>query len=248
MKRGISQEGLKLIACVTMLVDHIGYEVIYELYRSAQAPGTVQMLYRLYYLCRIVGRIALPIYAFLLVEGAQKTRDPVRYGMRLLIGAVIAEIPFDLMVSGSLLGPKQSVMMTLFFGYAAVLAMGKCKKLAWKPVMVLPFALLAELLNTDYGWAGVALVALFDLSRYMAAQNVIRFFAMVVLFHFTGGKIFYFGSISVPMQVFGALSMVFIGAYDGRKITRSRAVQWGFYLFYPVHMVILRAIGLLIRS
>jgi hypothetical protein len=248
MKKGISQEGLKLIACLSMLVDHIGYELIAELYRAAQEPGTVQMLYRLYYLCRIVGRIAMPIYAFLLVEGAQKTRDPIKYGIRLLIGAVLAEVAFDLVVSGKVFGPKQSVMMTLFFGYAAVLAMKKCETITWKPVVVLPFALLAEVLDTDYGWMGVVLVALFDLSRYLEPANVFRFFGMVVLFHFTKGKVFYFGNISVPMQVFGALSMVFIGAYNGKKLTWNKGVQWAFYLFYPVHMLILWVIGQLMRS
>lgn len=248
MKKGISQEGLKLIACITMLIDHVGYEVIYTLYCRAQTPGTVQMLYRLYYLCRIVGRIALPIYAFLLVEGAHRTRDKKKYALRLLVGALLAEIPFNLMVSGTVFGSKQSVMLTLLLGYCAVLAMERCRNLAWKPVMVVPFALLAELLDTDYGWTGVVLVALFDLSRYMSVKNMICFFAMVVLFHFTNGKVFYFGNISIPMQVFGALSMVFIASYDGRKVTYSKAVQWGFYLFYPVHMVILWAIGLLIQS
>jgi len=248
MRKGISQEGLKLIACITMLIDHIGYEVVYALYCSAQMPGTVQMLYRLYYLCRIVGRIALPIYAFLLVEGVQKTRDPIRYGLRLLIGAVLAEIPFDLMVSGRLFGPNQSVMMTLFLGYIAVLAMERCRNLAWKPVVMIPFAVLAELLNTDYGWSGVVLVAIFDLSRYMAGKNLIRVGAMVILFHMMNGKVFYFGNLSLPMQVFGVLSMVFIAAYDGRKVTRSKAVQWAFYLFYPVHMLILWAVARMIQT
>lgn len=248
MKKGLSQEGLKLIACITMLIDHIGYEIVYILYRSAQTPESMQTLYRLYYLCRIIGRISLPIYAFLLVEGAHRTRDRKKYALRLAVGVALAEIPFDLMVSGTAFGTKQSVMMTLLLGYCTVLVMEKCRQLAWKPVVVIPFALLAELLNTDYGWAGVALVALFDLSRHMAPRNLIRFFAMVILFHNMGGKIFNFGNISVPMQVFGALSMVFIASYDGRKLTNSKAAQWGFYLFYPVHMLVLWAIGCLIPS
>lgn len=249
MRKGLSQEGLKLVACITMLIDHIGYEIIYSLYRSAAASGaaflqTAQTLNTVYYLCRCVGRIALPIFAFLIVEGAHHTRNKKKYALRLIAGAVLAEIPFNLLVHGSVLGSKQSVMVTLLLGYLAVLIMDKCRALAWKPVAAIPFAITAELLNTDYGWYGVVLVALFDLSRYMPRKNLIRVCAMLVLAHYRSGMMLQLGNFSIPMQALSALAMLFIANYDGRKLTRSKAAQWAFYLFYPVHMLILWLIGL----
>lgn len=62
MRRSLSQESLKLIACVTMLLDHIG---------AVFLPG-----YYTYYALRILGRLSFPIYCFLLVEGAHHTRNP----------------------------------------------------------------------------------------------------------------------------------------------------------------------------
>lgn len=83
-KRGLSQETLKIIACVTMLLDHIG---------ATFCPGIG---------LRIVGRIAFPIYCFLLAEGVHYTHSPKKYGLRLLIGALLSEIPFDLLFFGEL--------------------------------------------------------------------------------------------------------------------------------------------------
>ena len=248
MKKGISQEMLKLVACLTMLIDHIGYEIIYPIYASIpvtsigsqQAAG---MLHALYLLCRSIGRIALPIFAFLLVEGVHHTRDRKRYALRLTTGVLLAEIPYNLMVSGSISCGQQSVMATLLLGFLAVHYMEKCHTPTMKALTVLPFALLAEVFRTDYGWTGVVLIAVFELSRQMYAVNLIRTGAMIVLFHYMPSHIFWIGSISVPMQVLGAFSMLFISNYDGRKVTKNKAVQWGFYLFYPVHMLALWAIG-----
>lgn len=243
MKKGISQEGLKLIACLTMLIDHIGYEIIYPLYAAAPVVHEGSTLYDMYLLCRMVGRISFPIFAFLLVEGIHHSRDWKKYALRLLIGAVLAEIPYDLVVSGEMLWRQQSVMVTLLLGFCAVLSMERCKSINWKPVAALPFAVLAELLMADYGWTGVALVVLFELSREMYRKNFVRFFGMVVLFHYTSGMVFRIGNLSLPMQALGALSMLFIANYDGRKLTRSKAAQWAFYLFYPAHLLVLWLIG-----
>ena len=60
---------------------------------------------------------------------------------------------------------------------------------------------------------------------------------MVILFHYTSSYVFQLGGFSIPMQVLGALSVIFIAAYDGRKLTCSKAAQWGFYLFYPAHLL-----------
>lgn len=251
MKKGFSQEGLKLLACITMLIDHIGYALVYPMYQqvslvNGDSGAAAQMLYTIYLLLRCIGRLALPIFAFLLVEGFLHTRNRKRYALRLAIGAILSEIPYNLVVSGSPVWRyQQSIMVTLLLGFCALLAMERCIKLAWKPVILLPFALLAELLRADYGWGGVALIALFELSRHMYNRNLIRVCGMLVLFHYMPSAMLQFGNFSLPMQALGALSMLFIAAYDGRKVTGSKAVQWGFYLFYPLHLLILYLISTL---
>ena len=253
MKKGISQEGLKLIACLTMLIDHIGYEIIYPVYASMSVVNAadfpeVRLVYKLYLLCRCIGRIAFPIFAFLLVEGIHHTRDRKKYAFRLAVGAVLAEIPYNLVVSGSVSGPKQSVMATLLLGFLAVHYMEKCRSLAWKSVVLLPFAVLAEIFRVDYGWAGVVLIALFELSREMYSPNLIRTGGMIVLFHYMSSYILQFGNFTFPMQVLGVLSMILIANYKGEKRTYSKAAQWAFYLFYPVHLLLLWIIGQMISG
>lgn len=251
MKKGLSQEALKLLACMTMLIDHIGYALVYPMYQQVSIIGSngsteVKLLYAGYLMLRCIGRLSFPIFAFLLVEGFNHTHSRKKYALRLVIGALLAEIPFNLVVSGSPIWRyQQSIMITLLLGFCALVAMERCKKLAWKPVAMLPFAILAELLHADYGWGGVVLIALFELSRYTYNRNLVRFFGMLVLFHYMPTMMLNFGNFSIPMQALGALSMLFIAAYDGRKVTRSKAVQWAFYLFYPVHLFVLYLISII---
>lgn len=92
--KGISQETLKLIACVTMLIDHIGatlvaptdaiYYANVELYTAMAWVNLVM---------RCIGRIAFPIFCFLLVEGAHHTRNPRKYALRLAIGRCCRRFP-----------------------------------------------------------------------------------------------------------------------------------------------------------
>ena len=241
MKKGISQEGLKLIACVTMLMDHIGYELVYPLFLG------MQFVEELYFLCRIIGRISFPIFAFLQVEGFHRSHSRKQYALRLVIGALLAELPYDLMVYGRFSWGKQSVMLTLLLGFCVLLAMEKIKTPGMKALVMLPFAAAAELMKADYGFVGIMLVGMFELSRYSYRKNLIRTMGMVILFHYMSSYVFWIGNISIPMQVLGVLSMLFIANYDGRKLTRSNVAKWAFYLFYPVHMLILWAVGTMIH-
>lgn len=251
MKKGLSQETLKLLACVTMLIDHIGYALVYPMYQQVSIVNgasmfAAQLLHTMYTVLRSVGRLSLPIFAFLLMEGFRYARNRKKYALRLAIGALLSEIPYNLVVSGSPVWRyQQSIMITLLLGFFALLAMERCEKLAWKSVAMIPFAILSELLQADYGWGGVVLIGLFELSRHMYNRNLIRFCGMLVLFHYMPSALLQFGNFSLPMQALGALSMLFIAAYDGRKVTNSRAVQWGFYLFYPVHLIILYLVAML---
>lgn len=249
MKKGISQEGLKIIACLTMLIDHIGYCILYPMYQQglitaglAGAEST-RKIYMIYVLFRIIGRLSLPIFCFLLVEGAVHTRSRKNYGLRLLIGAFLAELPYNLAVSGSpVWRSEQSVMLTLLLGYCMILLMEKVGNISGKALMMIPFAAAAEILNVDYGWGGIVLIGIFVISQPMYNRNLIRFFAMVILFHYLPSNPLALGNITIPRQVLGALSMLFIAAYDGRKLTHSKTVQWAFYLFYPVHLLLLYGI------
>ena len=116
-KRRLSQEALKTIACVTMLLDHIGATIVLDcFYRTT---GTEKaLLAELYNTLHTIGRLAFPIFCFLLVEGVFYTKSPKRYGLRLLIGALLSEIPYDLAFYGGINTNEQSVMVTLLLGFA----------------------------------------------------------------------------------------------------------------------------------
>lgn len=118
MKVRFSAEQLKNIALVSMAIDHAAVGLIEQ---SELASGAAWSL------CgtamRLVGRVAFPLFAFMIAEGAAHTRDRRRYALRLLLLAVISEIPFDLVAGGTWLFPAdQNTVFTLLLGLLAVWA------------------------------------------------------------------------------------------------------------------------------
>lgn len=233
-KKILSQESLKLIACITMMVDHFGHAIVPEL--------PVPYMVDLYYTCRIIGRIAFPIYCFLLVEGMYHTRNPGKYIGRLAIGILLAELPFDILFEGCISWEYQSVMVTLTLGAIMLLCMGKTEKIWLKLLLVLPFIVLAELARSDYGGWGIAMIAVFALFDRFSLQCL---GLLLVNSLMDSAAIPIFG-LPVSVQLFAVLALIPIAFYCGKKLTYSRAVQWGFYLFYPAHLLILWVILLII--
>jgi len=223
----IPQEALKLIACITMFIDHFGHAIVPEL--------PVPYMVELYYTCRVIGRIAFPIYCFLLAEGMQKTRNPYKYILRLGIGILLAELPFDILFEGGISWEAQSVMVTLTLGATMLLCMEKTEKPWLKLLMCVPFAVLAELAKSDYGGWGIAMIAVFALFDRLPLQ-ITGLFLVNLLMNSVAVPVF---GLGIPIQLFAVLAMLPIGFYSGKKLTRNRAVQWGFYLFYPVHLLLL---------
>ena len=226
----LPQEALKLIACVTMFIDHFAHAIVPEL--------PVPYMVELYYVCRIIGRIAFPIYAFLLAEGMRHTRDPKKYILRLGLGILLAELPFDILFEGGISWAYQSVMVTLSLGALMLLCMRKTEKEWMKLLLILPFALLAELFKCDYGGWGIAMIAVFAVVDRLPLQTMV---VLLINMGMPSVMLSVFG-ISVPTQLFAVFAMVPIALYSGRKLTRSRALQWCFYLFYPLHLLLLRMI------
>ena len=234
-KKILSQEALKLIACMTMLIDHFGHAIIPEL----SVPNMAQ----LYYACRIMGRLAFPIYCFLLAEGMRYTRNQKKYILRLGIGILLAEIPYDILFDGRFTWDSQNVMVTLTLGAVMLLCMDKTQKKWLKPLMILPFALLAELTKCDYGGWGIAMIAAFALFERLPQQSIAIF---LVNYMMNSAAVPVFGAY-VSVQLFAVLAMVPICFYSGKKLTHSKLLQWAFYLFYPLHLLILWIILLIIR-
>lgn len=216
---GMPQEALKLIACITMLIDHMG---------AVLFPWNINM--------RIIGRIAFPIYCFLLAEGAHYTRNPRGYALRLGIGMLLSELPFDLAFERGWTWHSQSVMVTLLMGFCAIEGMKHVKSRWLRPLIGGGACLLAEFACTDYGGFGVAMIICFSGFR----ENIWLQTALLALICWLMGSFpIRFCGILVPIEMFAVLAMVPIALYSGRKATHSKAVQWIFYLFYPVHLAIL---------
>lgn len=233
-ERGLSREGLKTVACITMLLDHIGATLIsgWLMHLRGTAPTE---LYWVYYLLRCIGRMAFPIFCFQLVEGAFHTRDPRKYALRLAIGVLLAEIPFDLAFYGEMTWAYNNVMITLLLGFGMIRGMMSTEGIR-KALMIVPFSIAAELLHADYGGKGILLIALFALTRGMQHEKLLQFAGMVLL---GSNAAYYVENVPIYMDRCKLLSLLPIFAYDGRKVSQSKAVQWGFYLFYPAHILAL---------
>ena len=215
-----SQEALKLLACLCMLIDHIGAVLV-----------PLRIL-------RVIGRLAFPIYCFLLTEGAIHTRSPFRYGLRLAVGMLLSEIPFDLLFYGKLTFEHQSVMVTLLLGFLGT-QFYKSLPVRWlRPVVWLPLAAAADLLHTDYGGYGVILIAVFTM---LPGRNwlVIRVLLMTALFFLMNSANVHVFGLSVPIQIFAILALIPMELYNGKKAGSGKTIQWIFYLFYPAHMLVL---------
>lgn len=221
IRKCLSIDHLKAIACLAMLLDHIGA----ELYPSMAL--------------RVIGRIAFPLFCFALCQGFYHTRNRWKYLLRLGICAVVAEPFFDLLFRGALTFAKQNVLLTLFLGLVMAVLMEKTEDPLWKPLIIVPFYFLAELLRTDYAGAGILTVALFILTYHNRFALLLQTVGLLLIALSMRTAVIRFGGIGVPLQLFAVGAMVPIALYSGKKLLHSRAAQWIFYLFYPAHMALL---------
>ena len=231
---GINANTLRFLALGFMLLDHLWATLI---------SGNLWMT--------CLGRLAFPIFAFQIAEGFFHTHDRRRYAMRLLIFAVISEIPFNLMMESSMIFPfHQNVMFTLLLGLMSISCIEKLRnrpngKTVVKMVLaLLGILLLATIGFVDYGPLGVLTVVTFYLFRGFRGVWILQLAAMLMMnvFLFEGQTIpFHLANqlIEFPIQGFAVFALFPIWLYNGQKGHSSRALQYGAYAFYPVHMLIL---------
>ena len=237
-RRGLSGTALKYIACGTMLIDHIGASCLEagllmpQLESGALPRDAMEQLplFHLDQLLRLTGRLAFPIFCFLLVEGFVHTHDVKKYIGRLFLFGLVSEIPFDLAFFRTPFNPDdQNVYWTLALG---VLAMADLKHFeapdgspSWKGFLCAGgCVLLAFAANTDYNGIGVFILCALYLTR---SDRKRQCFVGAVLFAF---------ELTAP------LAFVLIWFYNGQRGTCSKTLQKVFYWFYPVHIALLAGI------
>ena len=165
-KRCLTGSTLKIIAMIAMLIDHIGAVILARVIYSTSDMA----VYDSYMVLRKIGRIAFPIFCFLLVEGFIHTSDKKKYAVRLGAFALLSEIPFDLAFQSQAVGfEHQNVFFTLLIGFLALSGYQYVEKtypvrnmqVILMELLILGMSMgVAEFLKTDYGATGVACIFL----------------------------------------------------------------------------------------
>ena len=228
----LSGSVLKVIAVISMLIDHAAFLFYTELsflHMSVFTFGNTDIT--VYYIMRKIGRLAFPLFCFLVAQGAVKTTNKRKYCLRLLLFAIISEIPFNLMLSGNYLYPgKQNVYFTLLLGVLIICAFDGIKDELKKFIAMAIILAVSILLRIDYGMYGVLLILLMYIFRNKPAVQAILSYPLL-----SGG-------------VAAMCSFVPINMYNGnRGFVKSRCVKYLFYVFYPLHILILLAVKFLIK-
>ena len=233
-KFGITSSSLHILAMAFMLCDHLWARVI---------PGNEWLT--------CIGRLAFPIFAFMIAEGYSHTSNVWKYLKRLLIMAVISEIPFNLMYSSTVIYPfHQNVMWTLSLGLLLIHFIETVRKKGkiWLtvPAVVLSCIfgwLIGYIAMCDYYGAGVLTVIVFYLFREKKWWCLI--WQILCLWYINVEML---GGLYYPVQIFGTtveivqqslalLSLVFIWLYNGKKGYSADWFRTFCYVFYPLHML-----------
>lgn len=214
---------LKLIAIVSMTIDHVGAALI------SRGKPEVELYFRL------LGRLAFPIFCFLIVEGYFHTRNVYKYMLRLLVFAILSEAPFDVLfnTTGNLWA-MQNVFGTLFLGLVAIFLMDKVKDKwgEYTPAtnifqvgIVLLFGIIAYYGKVDYAELGIGYLVIF----YLCRGNRLKLFSFLTVLN-----LLFCGVESI--QMYSVLSVPILALYNGE---RGPKVKYLFYVYYPLHLMVL---------
>ena len=227
---------LHIIAMTLMLMDHLWATLL---------PA------REWLTC--AGRVAFPIFAFMAVGGDFHTRSFKKYILRMLLFAVLSEIPFDLMYGGTWFYPvHQNVLWTFLLGLLGVWLMEQVRKKGktWMYLLVCVLVVLAGLVlgtlcMVDYYGVGVLTVFVF---YFLHGRKWWCFLGQLAALYWLNVELL--GGLMYPVQLFGMefelcqqglalLALIPIWLYRGRQGYHSKPFQYLCYAFYPVHMLLL---------
>lgn len=238
---GISRNALKYIAIVAMVIDHSAHAFV---------PGNSW----LYIVMRFIGRITGPVMFFAAAEGYHLTKNINRYLTRLAIFAVISYFPFMYFFAGGTMAHldflRLNVIYTIFLGVLAIRIRRELKNPVIKMLLIVVLFLLS--VPGDWGTTGLLIMLVFDyfygnfknqaftyciiVVLKVGILSIVVNFINSLLFSYTAASSNYVGTI-INMGMF--LPIVLLYFYNRQKGSGGRFSKWFFYIFYPLHLLVL---------
>lgn len=218
MKKFLSNFDLKILAIITMTIDHIG-----------------AIMYPNIDIFRIIGRVSFPIFAFLLVEGFNHTSNKLKYFLRLILFAIITQPIYDYTFNNH----ELNILFTFSLSFLLLSSLEFIKKIISKcskgienylyktvfySLIYILFTLFSIILNVDYQALGISLVFIFYLVPNLYLSFLLYLLAVIFL-------------ATNTIQFYSLLSFLFIYMYNGEK---GKNIKYFFYLYYPLHLLILK--------
>lgn len=221
----LSGSALKVIAVVSMFIDHFTHYILPYFPHATDTLWTFRDTNVTWLvLGSTIGRIAFPIFCFLLVEGFVYTKDRVRYGLNLFVFALISEMPFDLERTLMVVDPTyQNVFWTLLLSYLGLCALEHMRGTpAKRAAVVIGLALLSMSISCDYGPRGYAMVLVLYALRHKALEKTV------------------IGSCITYATWRAGLAFIPINLYNGKRgFIKGLILKYAFYAFYPAHLLFL---------
>ncbi len=222
--RILSGSSLKVLAMLTMLADHLAAFYLCYYPQFMQPLFTIgHKQVSLFFIMRFIGRMAFPIFAFLLVEGFLHTRNRHHYGLSLFVFALLSEIPWNLVHTGTWHCPSQNVLFTLLLGFLGLCAIEYYRTDLRRMAVVLILLLaVSVLLRSDYGCSGYGFILLLYVLR---SQRLLQ--AVI-------------GSCFLGSRWMAGLAFIPINMYNGKRgFIQGNIAKYIFYVFYPLHLLII---------
>ncbi|MBR1802600.1 MAG: conjugal transfer protein TraX [Clostridia bacterium] len=227
--------GLKMIAMVTMLIDHIGFAAFHYVTWM-----------------NLLGRIAFPIFAFQISEGYVHTKNLKKYIGRLFVFALASQPAFMLFHSLVSKEIALNIFFTLFVGLVAIIVYDKitqrqtslCKngtldkmiKHSLAIFVVILLGIFAQICKFDYGFFGIMIIFLFYLFKSNKMAMIISFIIACTLKYSINILRFGYHFYYILLCIFTVLPIIFICLYNQKQ---GRKIKYLLYFFYPVHLLIL---------
>ncbi len=213
---------LKMIALITMTIDHIGFLLV-----PAWSPY--------YEPLRTIGRLSFVLFAFLITEGLSHTKNKERYIATMFLFAFVIDIPrlfFGYVYFAN-------IFYTLAIGALAIHLIKSFSNIVLQIASVLAMLYLATAIGVDYGAFGVMTIVTIEVSRMITGNIRILREVVMALFYYLLMIVFAKDSI----QMFGIYSFLIIMLYNGKRGYYNPRLKYLIYVYYPVHLLLLVAIS-----